>query len=341
MVLVKDDSEKKKSLPHAKHNEPLLRIENLKKYFPLKRSFFGRSSGEVRAVDGVNLSVYEGETLGVVGESGCGKSTLGRNAIRLQEPTSGKVTYQNHDITHLSESRLRELRKDMQIVFQDPYASLNSKLKIGEIVGEPLRVHKIGNKKERQEKVQYLLEKVGLESYHMLRHPHEFSGGQRQRIGIARALSLNPKLIVCDEPVSALDVSVQSQVVNLFQDLQEEFNLTYVFISHDLSIVRHISTRVAVMYLGKIVELAETSDVYKNPKHPYTRALLSAIPIPDPVEQRQRERVILKGDVPNPVNPPKGCGFHTRCPMATSRCSAEEPDFREINPGHWVACHYA
>lgn len=338
---VKVENESTSALKDSAENQPLLQIENLKKYFPLNKSFFGRSSGEVKAVDGVSLSIYPGETLGIVGESGCGKSTLGRNAIRLQEPTHGRVMYQNQDIAHHSESELRKLRRDMQIVFQDPYASLNSKLKIGDIVGEPLRVHGVGSKKERHEKVQYLLEKVGMEASHMKRYPHEFSGGQRQRIGIARAISLNPKLIVCDEPVSALDVSVQSQVVNLFQDLQEEFQLTYLFISHDLSIVRHISNRVAVMYLGKIVELAETNEIYKNPAHPYTRALLSAIPVPDPIEQKKRKRIILKGDVPNPASPPKGCRFHTRCPLATNLCIEKEPEFTEKSSGHWVACHYA
>lgn len=320
-------------------HEPLLEVKNLKKHFPIKRSIFRGSRGTVKAVDGVSLAVQTGETLGIVGESGCGKSTLGRNIIRLQDPTDGKILYKNQDITHFNEGELRKIRRDMQIVFQDPYASLNSKLKIGEIVGEPLRVHRIGNKREREEKVQYLLEKVGLDKSNMTRYPHEFSGGQRQRIGIARALSINPKLIVCDEPVSALDVSVQSQVINLFQDLQEEFGLTYLFISHDLSVVRHISNRVAVMYLGKIVELAETEKLYDNPAHPYTQALLSAIPIPDPVEQKRRERIILKGDVPSPVHPPTGCRFHTRCPLARKICREEEPTFKERNDGRWVACH--
>lgn len=322
-------------------DQSLLQVKNLKKYFPLKRSIFSRSSGSVKAVDGVTFSVRAGETLGIVGESGCGKSTLGRNIIRLQEPTDGRIIYEDRDITHLNDNQLRKVRRDMQIVFQDPYASLNSKLKVSEIIGEPLRIHRIGSWKEREEKVQYLLEKVGLDKSHLSRYPHEFSGGQRQRIGIARALSINPKLIVCDEPVSALDVSVQSQVINLFQDLQEEFGLTYLFISHDLSVVRHISNRVAVMYLGKIVELTETEKLYDNPAHPYTQALLSAIPIPDPAKQKEKERIILKGDVPNPINPPSGCRFHTRCPLAQERCRVEEPVFREKEKGHWVACHFA
>ncbi|MFD2131665.1 ABC transporter ATP-binding protein [Pseudogracilibacillus auburnensis] len=319
---------------------PLLEVNDLKKYFPLKSGLFSRSGGSVKAVDGISFTVQAGQTLGIVGESGCGKSTLGRNIIRLQEPTSGRILYNGQDMTHLNEGRLRHVRRDMQIIFQDPYASLNAKLRISEIVGEPLRVHKVGSRLERQEKIEYLMEKVGLEAEHLSRFPHEFSGGQRQRIGIARALSLNPKLIVCDEPVSALDVSVQSQVINLLQDLQDEFGLTYLFISHDLSVVRHISDRVAVMYLGKIVELAETEKIYQEAAHPYTQALLSAIPVPDPVEQKRRQRIVLKGDVPSPVHLPSGCRFHTRCPLATDHCREEEPVFEEKMEGHWVACHY-
>ena len=335
-----DEKRQKNNESLLETGSPLLEVKDLKKYFPLKRGLFSRTGGSVKAVDGITFSVHPGQTLGIVGESGCGKSTLGRNIIRLQEPTSGKIKYENQNITHLNEAKLRKVRRDMQIIFQDPYASLNAKLRIQEIVGEPLRVHKVGTRTERQEKIQYLMEKVGLEADHLSRFPHEFSGGQRQRIGIARALSLNPKLIVCDEPVSALDVSVQSQVINLLQDLQDEFGLTYLFISHDLSVVRHISDRVAVMYLGKIVELADTEKIYKQAAHPYTRALLSAIPIPDPEEQKKRQRIVLKGDVPSPVHLPSGCRFHTRCPLATDQCRVEEPVFEEKEAGHWIACHY-
>lgn len=334
------EKSQKKNESFQETESPLLEVKDLKKYFPLKRGLFSRTGGSVKAVDGITFSVHSGQTLGIVGESGCGKSTLGRNIIRLQEPTSGKIKYDNQDITHLNEARLRKVRRDMQIIFQDPYASLNAKLRIQEIVGEPLRVHKVGTRTERQEKIEYLMEKVGLEADHLSRFPHEFSGGQRQRIGIARALSLNPKLIVCDEPVSALDVSVQSQVINLLQDLQEEFGLTYLFISHDLSVVRHISDRVAVMYLGKVVELAATEKIYEQAAHPYTRALLSAIPVPDPEVQKKRQRIVLKGDVPSPVHLPSGCRFHTRCPLATDQCKVEEPAFEEKEAGHWVACHY-
>jgi oligopeptide transport system ATP-binding protein len=319
--------------------KPLLLVNNIKKYFPIKNSLFSRSNW-VKAVDDVSFTVGSGETIGIVGESGCGKSTLGRTILRLQNPTSGKIIYNGQDITHLNEQELRSVRRELQIVFQDPYASLNPKFTIKDIVGEPLRVHGEGNKRERRERVQELLEKVGLQPHHKDKYPHEFSGGQRQRIGIARALALNPKLIVCDEPVSALDVSIQSQVINLFQDLQDEFNLTYLFISHDLSVVRHISDRVAVMYLGKIVEIGNTEEIYSQPAHPYTQSLLSAIPIPNPVEHRKRKRIILQGDVPNPSNPPSGCRFHTRCPLATDLCKDKEPTFDEIQEERWVACHY-
>ncbi|WP_308314952.1 ABC transporter ATP-binding protein [Bacillus sp. V33-4] len=320
--------------------KPLLDVKNIKKYYPVSSSFFNRSSGYVKAVDDVSFSVKAGETLGIVGESGCGKSTLGRNILRLQKPTAGQIIYEDKDITKYRESELRKVRKEMQIVFQDPYASLNPKHKVGEIIREPLRVHREGSKAEQLDRVKWLLEKVGLEHHHVMRYPHEFSGGQRQRIGIARALALNPKLIVCDEPISALDVSVQSQVINLFQDLQDELGLTYLFISHDLSVIRHVCNRVAVMYLGKIVELGETGDIYHEPAHPYTKALLSAIPLPNPLQQRKRERSILQGDVPNPINPPEGCRFHTRCPIATEICKKEEPKFEEKMPGRWVACHH-
>lgn len=309
----------------------LLTIRNLVKHFPVE------GGHEVlRAVDGVSFSIRGGETLGLVGESGCGKSTVGRCILRLYEPTSGEIVFENKNITHASNSDMRALRRDMQIIFQDPYSSLNPRLNILSIVGEPMAVHGIGNKTERGERVANLLEKVGLDPSYMNRFPHEFSGGQRQRIGIARALALDPKLIVCDEPVSALDVSVQAQVVNLLQDLQSELGLTYLFISHGLAVVEHISNRVAVMYLGKIVEIADAIDLYSNPLHPYTKALLSAIPIPDP--KQKRDRIVLTGDVPTPINPPSGCRFRTRCPWAIDDCAKVVPELREITPGHTAAC---
>jgi oligopeptide transport system ATP-binding protein len=323
------------------NNEVLVRVENLKKYFPITRGIvFQKEIGAVRAVDDVSFEIHRGETLGLVGESGCGKSTTGRTIIQLYRPTSGKVYYQDRDLTTLKGGDLRHLRRNMQIIFQDPYASLDPRMTVGSIIAEPLEIHGIGkSKKERRERVKELLSLVGLNPYFINRYPHEFSGGQRQRIGVARALALEPDFIVCDEPISALDVSIQAQVVNLLEELQEDLGLTYLFIAHDLSMVRHISDRTAVMYLGKIVELAEREELYNNPLHPYTQALLSAVPIPDPVAERNRHRVILEGDVPSPAHPPSGCNFHPRCPIAEEICRAQEPEWREILPGHWVACH--
>ncbi len=291
-------------------------------------------------MDNISFDIKEGETLGLVGESGCGKSTTGRTILQLHEPTAGKVYFENKDLTTMGESDLRRLRRDMQIIFQDPYASLNPRMTIGDIIREPLDIHKIGTSKERLERVQELLNLVRLNPFFIKRYPHEFSGGQRQRIGVARALALNPRFIVCDEPISALDVSVQAQVVNLLEELQEKFDLTYLFIAHDLSMVRHISNRIAVMYLGKLVELADKEELFYNKMHPYSIALLSAVPIPDPIKERQRKRIILEGDVPSPANPPSGCHFHTRCPIAKERCKIEDPPFEEKEPGHWVACHF-
>jgi oligopeptide transport system ATP-binding protein len=309
----------------------LVRVRGLFKHFPV-----AGSDDVVRAVDGVTFEIFRGETLGLVGESGCGKSTVGRCLLRLIEPTRGHVEFEGRDVLATRGGELRRLRREMQIIFQDPYASLNPRMKVRDIISEPLVIHGIGDKRERRERVAELLRRVGLDPDYMNRYPHEFSGGQRQRIGIARALALNPKLIVADEPVSALDVSVQAQVVNLLEDLQQEFSLTYLFISHGLAVVEHISDRVAVMYLGRIVEVATAEELYANPLHPYTRALLSAIPVPDPT--RKRERIVLKGDVPTPINPPSGCRFHTRCPEAIPECSRIDPDLREVAPGHTVAC---
>jgi peptide/nickel transport system ATP-binding protein len=306
-------------------------VRGLVKHFPIEGS-----DDVLRAVDGVSFDIRKGETLGLVGESGCGKSTAGRCILRLIEPTKGAITFDGHDVTAMRKSELRELRREMQIVFQDPYASLNPRMKVGDIVGEPLVIHKMGMKRQRRDRVAELLARVGLDPDYANRYPHEFSGGQRQRIGVARALALNPKLIVADEPVSALDVSVQAQVVNLLQDLQAEFGLTYLFISHGLAVVEHISTRVAVMYLGRIVEIATALDLYAQPLHPYTQALLSAIPVPDP--KAKRERIILKGDVPTARNPPSGCRFRTRCPIAIDECARIDPELREVSPGHSVAC---
>jgi peptide/nickel transport system ATP-binding protein/oligopeptide transport system ATP-binding protein len=314
-------------------------VEGLKKYFPVRAGVFQRTVNFVRAVDDVSFTIREGETLGLVGESGCGKTTVGRAMLRLVEPTAGSVTFAGTEILGLSGRALKDVRREMQIIFQDPYASLDPRTPIGESVMEGLNIHGIGTPQERLEIMLQVLHWVGLESYHARRYPHEFSGGQRQRIGIARALALTPKFIVCDEPVSALDVSIQSQILNILKEAQAEFHLTYLFIAHNLSVVHHISNRVAVMYLGKIVELTTRDELYRNPLHPYTRALMSAIPLPNP--HLKRERTVLKGDVPSPLNPPKGCRFHTRCPVAMDLCSQEEPPFREVQIDHRVACWLA
>ncbi len=317
--------------------EVLLDVKDLKKYFPIKRGLLKRTVGHVRAVDGISFSVNRGETLGVVGESGCGKSTMGRSILRLIEPTSGVVSFEGKDVINMSKSEMRAMRREMQIVFQDPYASLNPRYSVAKTLMEPMVIHNLHNPSTRMDRVRSILERVGLDSEYASRYPHEFSGGQRQRIGIARALTVNPKLIILDEPVAALDVSVQSQVLNLLDDLQNEFALTYVFVAHDLSVVRHISDRVLVMYLGHMAELADSDDMFTDPLHPYTQALLSAVPLPDP--DVKRERIILQGDVPSPANPPQGCPFHTRCPMAMEICKTKVPEWKEVKPGHWVACH--
>lgn len=316
--------------------QSLVEIKNLKKYYPIKKTIFRRSNSSVKAVDGLDFSIYKGETLGLVGESGCGKSTTGRAILQLQQPTDGEVLYEGDNLVGMARSNLRKVRRDMQMVFQDPYASLDPRLTVGEIISEPLEIHKMYSGKEKNKRVEELLEVVGLSSYHAKRYPHEFSGGQRQRVGIARALALNPKFIVADEPVSALDVSIQSQIVNLFQDLQEQFDLTYLFIAHDLSVVKHISDRVAVMYLGRIVELADKKTLFSDPMHPYTQALLSAVPVPK--LNVKRERIVLKGDVPSPANPPQGCSFHPRCSVSLEICKLVKPEFKEID-GRSIACH--
>lgn len=316
--------------------QPLLEVKNLKKYFPVEAGVFGKSTGHVKAVDDVSFNIYKGETLGLVGESGCGKSTTGRMIVNLMAPTSGGVVFEGKNISKLSKKEQKEMRKNIQIIFQDPYSSLNPRMNIGDIIAEPMRINNIVEKENIEKRVMELLNYVGLSSFHRNRYPHEFSGGQRQRVGIARALALNPKLIVCDEPVSALDVSIQAQVLNLLHDLQKEFELTYLFIAHGLNVVKHVSTRVGVMYLGKLVELADGDILYNSPSHPYSEALLSAIPIPDPT--KKKNRIILNGDVPSPINPPSGCRFHTRCWKCTNICKKEEPELKDLGNNHQVAC---
>jgi len=317
----------------------LIRLDKLKKYFPVRTGIFSSVSNFVRAVDGIDLQIYKGETLGLVGESGCGKTTLGKTIIKLIEPTEGYIFYDGEDITQYNAGKMRRLRRHLQIIFQDPYGSLNPRMKVESIVGEGMLIHEIHIQASMKEEIKRLIEIVGLKKDALSLYPHEFSGGQRQRIAIARTLAVRPRFIVCDEPVSALDVSVQAQIINLLISLQEKFNLTYLFISHDLRIIRHISNRVAVMYLGKIVELARSEELYKNPLHPYTKVILSAVPLPDP--KTKRKRIILSGDVPNPINPPTGCSFHPRCPIAIEKCKSEEPALRDAGSGHMVSCHLA
>ena len=319
---------------------PLVEVRDLQKYFPIHAGLLSRHVADVKAVDGVSFDIAAGETLGLVGESGSGKTTIGRMLLHLLPATNGSIRYDGAEITTMRADEIRRLRRQIQIIFQDPYASLNPRMTVGEIIAEPLRIHGIARGKAAQERVGELLRLTGLRPYSANRYPHEFSGGQRQRIGIARALAVDPKFIVCDEPVSALDVSIQAQVINLLEDLQQQFGLTYLFIAHDLSVVRHISTRVAVMYVGKIVELSPRDELYERPLHPYTQALLSAIPIPDPSIERRRKRIVLSGDIPSPVDPPSGCRFHTRCPVAFERCKVEDPAFKDYGGGHFAACHW-
>ena len=325
----------------SEQNNTLLDVQDLKMYFPITQGIIvQRHIGDIKAVDGITFAIKSRETLGLVGESGCGKSTTGRAILQLYRPTDGNVYFHGEDLTELKGEALRRKRRQMQMIFQDPYASLNPRMTVGNIVGEPLEVHNIhSSKAERRERVQELLRVVGLNPYFVNRYPHEFSGGQRQRIGVARALAVNPEFIVADEPISALDVSIQAQIINMLEDLQGEFGLTYLFIAHDLSVVRHISDRIAVMYLGKLAELTDRDELYDNPLHPYTQALLSAVPIPDPVIEEKRQRVILEGDVPSPANPPKGCNFSTRCPRVMDVCHEVDPEFNDLGGGHWVACH--
>ncbi len=320
----------------------LVQVQNLKKYFPVNSGLlFKRHVNDVKAVDDISFDIYKGETLGLVGESGCGKTTVGRTILQLYKPTSGKIIFDGVDLSSLQENEIRRMREKMQMIFQDPFASLNPRMTVGSIISAPLDVHTDLNKKEKKERVQELLGIVGLNPDFVNRYPHEFSGGQRQRIGIARALAVNPDLVICDEPISSLDVSIQAQVVNLLEELQDTLGLTYLFIAHDLSMVRHISDRMVVMYLGKVMELADRNEIYLRPLHPYTQALISAVPIPDPTKANRRTRIILEGDIPSPINPPKGCNFNTRCPIATEECFVIDPEYRELQPEHFVACHHA
>ena len=323
------------------NQEVLVRVNNLKMHFPIMKGVFRRQVGAIKAVDGVSFDVYKGETLGLVGESGCGKSTVGRVILRLYEPTEGGIEFEGRDISLLKGNEIRKIRPKMQMIFQDPHACLNPRMTVGSIISEPLDEHGVVKGQAKKNRVEELLTLVGLNPAYTNRYPHEFSGGQRQRIGIARAIALNPEFIVCDEPIAALDVSIQAQVVNLLEELQNDLGLTYLFISHDLSMIRHISDRVAVMYLGKIMELAERNELYNEPLHPYTQALLSAVPVADPLLERERKRIILQGDVPSPANPPQGCPFNTRCPVAVEQCFQVMPEWRELRPDHWAACHVA